>query len=288
MRIAIDHTTRFHFAQAAEHGLLRLRLKPRNCAVQTVVDWSIDVTGGSLDAEYDDHNANSVAILRFAPGTEAITVTCRGLVDTIEGHHGVVGAHSGALPLWIFERETRATRPGPLLSALAAEIARGGAPDADSLDRLARRLGVLIEAGPDAGDAETALGVHLGSETERVHAFVAVARLLGIPARCVTGYVLAEGAPAAPAGADAPATTVHCWAEAHLDGTGWIAFDPSAADSGHRPDHRPDHRYVRVAVGVDASDAALITAHALGGGACDMAVRLAVARAQDRGQAAAH
>jgi hypothetical protein len=44
---------------------------------------------------------------------------------------------------------------------------------------------------------------------------------------------------------------------------------------------------VRVAVGVDASDAALITTHALGGGACDMAVRLAVARAQDRGQAAA-
>ena len=41
----------------------------------------------------------------------------------------------------------------------------------------------------------------------------------------------------------------HAWAEAHVDGLGWVGFDVSNGVS-------PDEKYVRIAVGRDARDAA--------------------------------
>ena len=43
----------------------------------------------------------------------------------------------------------------------------------------------------------------------------------------------------------------HAWAEAHIDGIGWVGFDVSNQIS-------PDERYVRVATGLDYSEAAPI------------------------------
>lgn len=44
----------------------------------------------------------------------------------------------------------------------------------------------------------------------------------------------------------------HAWAEAHIDGLGWVGFDISNGIS-------PDARYVRVATGLDYREAAPIS-----------------------------
>ena len=44
----------------------------------------------------------------------------------------------------------------------------------------------------------------------------------------------------------------HAWAEAHVEGLGWVGFDVSNGIS-------PDERYVRIATGLDSRDAAPIT-----------------------------
>ena len=75
----------------------------------------------------------------------------------------------------------------------------------------------------------------------------ASARALGIPARFVSGYYLAEQ------DEDVESNT-HAWAEAYIEGLGWIAFDP-------RLDLCPTDRHVRVAVGLDGETAAPIRAH---------------------------
>ena len=51
----------------------------------------------------------------------------------------------------------------------------------------------------------------------------------------------------------------HAWAEAHVDGLGWVGFD--AAN-----DICPDDKYVRVAVGLDYRDAAPISGIRRGSG----------------------
>ena len=85
--------------------------------------------------------------------------------------------------------------------------------------------------------------------------------LLGIPARYVSGYLMMDDRVEQEAG--------HAWAEAHIDGLGWVGFDVSNGIS-------PDRRYVRVATGRDYREAAPVTGISYGGGDSAMHVKLAV------------
>ena len=64
----------------------------------------------------------------------------------------------------------------------------------------------------------------------------------------------------------------HAWAEAHLEGLGWVGFDISNGYS-------PDDRYVRVATGLDYSDAAPISGIRQGLGVESMDVKVTVSEA---------
>ena len=70
-----------------------------------------------------------------------------------------------------------------------------------------------------------------------------------MPARYVSGYRTDGEAHSAP----------HAWAEAHVEGLGWVGFDPATGLS-------PDETYVRVAIGLDATGAASIAGTRVGHG----------------------
>jgi transglutaminase-like putative cysteine protease len=78
---------------------------------------------------------------------------------------------------------------------------------------------------------------------DHAHVFIAAARSLGIPTRYVSGYVLT--------GSDEPSDANHAWAEAWLDGLGWVGFDPANRIC-------PTDKYVRLAAGLDSTYAAPI------------------------------
>jgi len=61
----------------------------------------------------------------------------------------------------------------------------------------------------------------------------------------------------------------HAWAEAYVQGLGWVGFDISNQIS-------PDPRYVRVATGRDYRDAAPLTGISFGAVTEDLTVELAV------------
>ena len=91
--------------------------------------------------------------------------------------------------------------------------------------------------------------------------FIAAARALEIPARYVSGYLMMDDR------VEQEAT--HAWAEAWVEGLGWVGFDISNGIS-------PDPRYVRVATGRDYRDAAPITGISYGSAAERLIVDLAV------------
>ena len=111
--------------------------------------------------------------------------------------------------------------------------------------------------------AEAALAAGHGVCQDHAHIFIGAARMLGVPARYVSGYLLMDGMIDQQAG--------HAWAEAHVAGLGWVGFDVSNAIC-------PDARYVRVAVGADYGDAAPITGVTLGHGAAELTVEVSVAQ----------
>ena len=73
MRLAIRHTTRYHFTEPVAHGLQRLRLTPKGTQGQTVVDWTMEYAGAREELSYDDQNHNHVTLLSVEQGAVSYT-----------------------------------------------------------------------------------------------------------------------------------------------------------------------------------------------------------------------
>ncbi|BBC72244.1 transglutaminase [Altererythrobacter sp. B11] len=264
MRLAISHTTTYRFAEPVGHGLQRLRLMPKNTQGQHVLDWRMEYSGAREQFSYEDQNVNHVSLISVEEGAVEVVVTCRGTVDT-QDHAGVIGRHSGHLPLWAFLGSTPLTRPGPRLRQLIASVERseeGMVPTLHNLSAAIRQR-VKYETGRtdvDTGVEEALMAGH-GVCQDHAHIFIAAARALDIPARYVSGYLMMDDR------VEQEAT--HAWAEAFVQGLGWVGFDVSNGIS-------PDPRYVRVATGRDYRDAAPITGISFGAVAEALHVHLAV------------
>jgi len=264
MRLAIRHTTRYRFTEPIKHGLQRLRLTPKETQGQTVLDWTMDYEGAREELCYDDQNFNHVTLVSVLEGARDVVITCHGTVQT-EDKAGVIGHHAGHLPLWAFLGHTDLTRPGPRIRQLIASVQRSGDGMVATLHNLsaAIRERVVYEIGYTGVDTTAEEAVIAGNGVCQDHAqiFVSAARALEIPARYVSGYLMMDDR------IEQEAT--HAWAEAWVQGLGWVGFDISNGIS-------PDPRYVRVATGRDYRDAAPITGISFGAVAENLIVELAV------------
>ena len=273
LKLQVRHTTHYAFTQPVVHALQRLRLTPKETQGQRIIDWSMRFDNAEVELQYDDQHFNHVTLISLAPGAREVTVTCEGLVET-EDNAGVIGRHSGHLPLWSFLRQTPLTRPGPKLRALLRDVpATDGGARLDTLHALARliRERIVYETGRthSATTAEEAASHGFGVCQDHAHIFIGAARASGIPARYVSGYLLMKDR--------IEQVATHAWAEAHVEGLGWVGFDVSNGIS-------PDPGYVRVATGSDYRDAAPVTGISVGHADEVLTVGVAV-EAQAPGQA---
>lgn len=253
MRLSIRHTTRYEFSQPVIHALQRLRLTPKATQGQSVIHWDMQYENALPELEYDDQHFNTVTLIGVEPGASEVVITGQGVVETLD-NSGVIGHHSGHLPLWSFLSQTPLTKLGPKLRALVRELP--GPQDGAALDylhALSTRVGELVEYQTGASEVDTTAEEALANETgvcqDMAHIFIAAARAVDIPARYVSGYLMMNDR------VEQGAT--HAWAEAHVDGLGWVGFDIANGIS-------PDPRYVRVATGRDYRDAAPVTGISFG------------------------
>ncbi|MDE8651412.1 transglutaminase family protein [Novosphingobium album (ex Liu et al. 2023)] len=264
MLLSISHTTRYTFAGQVAHGLQRLRLRPKSTHGQEIVDWTMALEGARPEAEYDDEHNNHVSLVSIEPGVSEVVVRCSGTVRT-RNSTGIVGPHVGLMPLWCFLRPTRLTRAGLKVRALVAGVAEDRTDRLAFLHALSRAISDAVEYVPGTTDtttsAEQALAAGQGVCQDHAHILISAGRLLDIPMRYVGGYLKIDGQVDQEAG--------HGWAEAHVDGLGWVGFDVSNAIC-------PDDRYVRVATGCDYSEAAPVTGIAMGAGEIRLDVHLSV------------
>lgn len=141
---------------------------------------------------------------------------------------------------------TALTAPDAGLRAAASRLARGTTSQATLAERAnAWAAGAIAyQIGVTGVQTPAAMALHLGKGVcqDYAHMMLAVLRLLGIPARYVSGHLLGEGAP-------------HAWVEALVDDANElglpevIAFDPT-----HQ--RRAGLNYITVAVGRDYADVA--------------------------------
>lgn len=263
MRLNVLHKTHYTYDAPVPYGLQQVRLRPKSRSGQLVEDWRIDVTGGQVEVSFEDEHANAVDLVSFAPGQTEIEITCAGIVD-VEDKAGVVGPQGGYVPLWLFRRSTALTKPGERVQALV-DSAPGNGGDLDQLHALSAHVLEQVPYSTDqaASDltAEAVMEAGHGVCQDHAHVFITAARVLGFPARYVSGYLMMDDR------VDQDAS--HAWAEAHVEGLGWVGFDISNGIS-------PDARYVRVATGLDYRGAAPISGLRYGNAGEDMSVTLQV------------
>lgn len=266
MHLKISHTSTYHFDAPMRYGLQQLRLTPKTRIGQDVVNWAMTVEGGRVETGFRDHHANDVSLISFDPEATEIVVRCAGEVRT-QDHSGVVGKQKGFVPLWLFQRSTELTRATAHVRRLTKGLRDGHENDVALLHALSARIldAVTYEIGTTdaATSADAAIEKGSGVCQDHAHIFIAAARAMGFPARYVSGYLMMDGRDQQDA--------THAWAEAHIEGIGWVGFDVSNAIS-------PDDRYVRVATGLDYREAAPISGLRFGSGAETLTVDVAVAQ----------
>ncbi|MDN3644840.1 transglutaminase family protein [Pontixanthobacter aestiaquae] len=268
MRLSIRHNTRYRFREPVVHALQRLRLTPKETQGQKILDWKMSYENAEAEIEYDDQNFNTVTLVAVEPGAREVLISCEGLVDT-EDNAGVIGRHSGHLPLWSFLGQTALTKPGPAVNKMLSDIGPQEGTKLDGLHALSERIrsDVAYMTGQTGvkTTAEEAASQGSGVCQDHAHIFIGAARAMDIPARYVSGYLMMNDR------VEQDAT--HAWAEAHVDGLGWVGFDISNGIS-------PDPRYVRVATGRDYRDASPITGITFGSSSEDLQVDVEVEQHQ--------
>ncbi|MCY3994698.1 MAG: transglutaminase family protein [Rhodobacter sp.] len=247
MQLKISHVTRYRYEGPVTYGLQEVRLTPRSIPGQNVLAWSIEIQGGKVELEFEDQHANTVKLISFHDDPRELAITCTGEVATLDTS-GIFGSHTGYAPLWYFTRVTPLSRPGQAVRKLVRGVREDERDAIARLHLLSARIRETVayvtgRTGVETS-AEAALAVGKGVCQDHSHVFVSAARAMGFPARYVSGYLMMDDR------VDQDAT--HAWAEAHVDGIGWVSFDVSNGIS-------PDERHVRVATGLDYREAAPIS-----------------------------
>ena len=264
MRLKVNHTTIYRYDSPVGYGLQQVRLTPKQRTGQKIIDWQMDIDGGHKELQFTDHHANRVDLLSINGGGEQLKIHISGEVETSDTA-GVIGQHSGLMALWMFKRPTILTSPGPKIRSLLkrldsdfeSEISRAHALSALIVEHVPYQTGKT----DSETHAEQAVANGAGVCQDHAHIFITAARLLGHPARYVSGYLMMDDR------VDQDAT--HAWAEAWFEGIGWLGFDVSNG-------HSPDERYIRVATGLDYSDSAPVSGMRYGATTESMLVQLQV------------
>jgi len=245
MKLLIRHQTVYRYAQSAGRVAMRLKLMPVDTPQQNVLEWRVSINDEPVTGFHLNGNGEKEAVWICHGQIDHVTVVAEGLAETTETH-GVLGWPSGQVDPRYFLRDTPLTRASDGIRDLALSVAQQGSP-LDQLHALsaAIREAVSYRSGVTAADTAAAEAFALGAGVCQDHAqiFIAGARALGMPARYVSGYLLAEEGHAL--------HETHGWAEALVPDLGWVGFDPSNQVC-------VTESYLRVASGLDADAAAPI------------------------------
>lgn len=268
MKLDIRHETRYDYEASVRSSIQRLHLTPPPFASQKIVSWAIDAPGIDRALAYTDGFGNRVHVITSQGPHDHVTVIAHGVVETHDAA-GVVRGLNCPAPDSVFLRQTAATEPSVELGDIARSAAAKYPKRLDMLHEIMRKIHTSIAYEIGATHVHTTAAEALkdgkGVCQDHAHAVLSAVRLLGIPARYVTGYLVTDGTN--------PATASHAWAEVLVPQLGWVGFDAANGTC-------PTGDYVRVATGLDAQGVVPVRGSRRGGQAENMTVSVMVQPAE--------
>ena len=266
MRIHIHQSTQYAYDEPIRAAVQILRTTPRPNDGQHISLWRVETDADARLKPGEDAFGNITHALYIDGAIQRLRLTVVGEVETSDTG-GVLRGGLERLPVQVFLRETPLTLAGVDLRSYATDVTGGRH---DRLDRLHDLLAAIHTdiavseepAGQDTNAAK-AFSQGQGCVQDLAHIFISAARHIGAPARFVSGHLFRHDEEVAH-------NAAHAWAEAHVEGLGWVGFDPVTGAC-------PTDAYVRVASALDYLGAAPVRGARFGGGKEHLDVSLSVA-----------
>jgi transglutaminase-like putative cysteine protease len=255
MRLSIRHRTCYRFTAPQVRVIQLARLTPANSGGQAVLSWDMTVDSDVRLRPARDGYGNHLTMLYVDGPIDELMVEVAGEILT-QDQAGVVRNAPEPLPPTVFLRESPLTHGDEAIAALADAAREAGVRPLEQMHGLMRLIGARMRYDTGGTDVERnaseALELGHGVCQDLTHIFCAAARRLDVPARYVSGHLYQRGT-------SDDQTAAHAWAEAWIEGLGWVGFDAVNGIS-------PDDAYVRVAVGLDYREAAPLAGARIGAG----------------------
>jgi transglutaminase-like putative cysteine protease len=242
MWLTVEHITRYGYDGAINEAYTELRVKPLHRDGQRCSSFVLatEPRGATVD-EYLDRHGNTVHHFDLLEVHESLSVTVRSEVWTNAAYEAEEPTLS-PLDRWDYLAPTRYVD----LDDQVLEVAASPRPPDDPVEAAWELMGAVrgamtYERGTTNvhTTAAEALSDGRGVCQDFAHVMIAACRLLGVPARYVSGYIYAPES--------ASALASHAWVDVFADRQGWLSLDPTH-DTAQGPQH------VRVAVGRDYTD----------------------------------
>lgn len=246
-RLKIWHETRYDFATQVTLGPHHLLVRPREGHDIRIESSELDITPIQQRRWHRDIYDNSVLTVQFDTPTQSLGIVSSVviqhyneqpldfLVDDDVVDYPVHYAVS-ALPVLVPYLDACETNEAPVRDWLAQFWQQGDAIQTYALlesicvgIKEQMKYQVREEAGVQAPTQTLSLGS--GSCRDFAWLFIAAARMLGLAARFVSGYLYVPSL-------DGQDLSTHAWAEVYLPGAGWKGFDPTIGKLAG-PDHIP-------------------------------------------------
>jgi len=280
MIYALRHTTRYDYSETVPICYNRAHLTPRNDGKQRAIDRRIRVTpaGAVFAAPRVDMFGNEVTYFTVQGPHHSMEVTLEARVEVAPSAYIDLndspawetaaqgeGVDAGARQ---FAYDSKFVVPSPLLRAYAAPSFPTGRPLLAAASDLTARIHRDFTYDPAATTVSTPLDEVLrdrrGVCQDFAHLAIGCLRSMGVPARYVSGYICAGGAPHL-TGAQAS----HAWLSVFCPERGWIDFDPTN-------NMVPSDRHITLAWGRDYDDVSPVRGVVLGGGEHTISVAVSV------------
>ena len=253
MRLFVRHRSEYRFTEPQARLVQMLRLTPSDHAGQSIVSWWIDVDCDARLKPLRDGYGNQATMLYVDGPIERAVLEVTGEVLT-EDRAGMVIGTAELLPPSYFLQSTPLTKPDEAIRELAIVHRQKGSA-LDAAHRLNEGVADALDRQPAEiaadHDAATCFAAKAADPQGAAHVLIAAARAAGFPARYVAGHIYRFE--------EVDRHAAHGWAELYVEGYGWIGFDPSEGRC-------PSDLHIRVAIGLDHTQAAPLSGLRTGGG----------------------
>jgi transglutaminase-like putative cysteine protease len=287
MRYHVVHTTTYSYSEPVSLCQNEVHLTPRNTARQTCLEHRLAIrpVPGKLEQTVD-YFGNEVHFFAISDAHREMQVTAESQVSVASAFYippeetaaweqvrdfSKRSRTAEALDARQFLFDSRHVGDCPGLADFACESFSPGRPWLEAVLDLTARINRMFVYDPQATNISTPLRTVLeikrGVCQDFAHLQIGCLRLLGLPARYMSGYLLTAPPDGQPRmqGADAS----HAWLSAYCPDLGWIEFDPTN-------NLVPSLGHVTVAWGRDYSDVCPIQGVYVGGGQHSMDVSVDV------------